>query len=299
MASLVQQLQADALDPKVQVSDLLRKASVVAFKLDLRDSTRWIDDELNGYGSTKDQKELPPYRIIKGEVKGWNPYHGWQPVIFGDSETHRIVSERGDGQSIGELDDLLASSKGETTLTMEFPHDIRKNLIENMDVRTDIKLFVSRSSVAGILDSVRNIVLEWALNLEKQGVLGEGMSFSETEKEKAASSNTTYNIQHFAGTIGAVSGNARVSVRQNNAPDMKEVASLVAQIERYASESGLPKEKIEAVQAEVVELKQEIAAKSPNPSRVRALLGSLKEIFEGVTSNVVAQGIIVAIQGHL
>ena len=48
MASLVQELQKEALDPNVKVSDLLRKALVVSKKLGIAEIEAWINKELNG-----------------------------------------------------------------------------------------------------------------------------------------------------------------------------------------------------------------------------------------------------------
>ena len=47
--SLVEQLQAESLNSRVATEDLLRKAKVVAAKLDLLDFQAWIECELNGY----------------------------------------------------------------------------------------------------------------------------------------------------------------------------------------------------------------------------------------------------------
>jgi hypothetical protein len=47
---------------------------------------------------------------------------------------------------------------------------------------------VGASSFVGILDAVRNIILEWSLKLEEQGIIGNGMSFSKGERDKAKES---------------------------------------------------------------------------------------------------------------
>ena len=74
---IVLQLQAEALDENVDIETLLRKAYLVARKLQLRDFENWISLEQNGY------KETPPdYRIIGGELQAWNPYQGWIPVVI-------------------------------------------------------------------------------------------------------------------------------------------------------------------------------------------------------------------------
>ena len=47
-------------------------------------------------------------------------------------------------------------------------------------------LEVSRSSYVAILDKVRNTILNWSLKLEADGILGEGLTFSQQEKKTAA-----------------------------------------------------------------------------------------------------------------
>lgn len=63
-------------------------------------------------------------------------------------------------------------------------------------------MLVGRAQIRGIVDSVRTIVLEWSLKLEKDGILGDRLSFSREEKEKASA--FTFNIQNFTGVAGSV-----------------------------------------------------------------------------------------------
>lgn len=78
MSKIVLELQEEALKSNSDVISLLRKAYLVAKKLKLKDFESWIDNELNGY---KDDN-VPIYRGLKGNLKGWNPFHGWLPVIM-------------------------------------------------------------------------------------------------------------------------------------------------------------------------------------------------------------------------
>jgi len=59
MASLVLELQQDALDPTVPVSNLLRKVIAVARKLELGDLEKWARSDLDGYGTAPAQ-DIPP-----------------------------------------------------------------------------------------------------------------------------------------------------------------------------------------------------------------------------------------------
>jgi hypothetical protein len=70
MASLVEQIQADVLDRTVPVTDLLRKAKVVAIKLDLPELLAWAEAEPNGY---QDEKvPVPQYRRqVAGRLRAY------------------------------------------------------------------------------------------------------------------------------------------------------------------------------------------------------------------------------------
>src|SRR6185312_9196619 len=56
-----------------------------------------------------------------------------------------------------------------------------------------------KSMLWSIIDRVRDLVLDWAMSLERQGILGEGMSFTMAEKERASSSSITIH-----GNVGSL-----------------------------------------------------------------------------------------------
>ncbi|CAD6563372.1 hypothetical protein ACFQ3P_43395 [Paraburkholderia sabiae] len=65
MASLVLELQREALNTQGSVGHLLRMAFVVARKLGVSEFERWVSSEMNGY---KDADDLPEYRLLSGSV---------------------------------------------------------------------------------------------------------------------------------------------------------------------------------------------------------------------------------------
>ena len=242
MSSIIQELQIEATNTNNSVSDLLRKAKIVAVKLDLKDFSTWIEEELNGYGVSS-RKDFPKYRIVKGEPKAWNPYHGWQPIVFGDAKAGDIMSERSVTQAIGELDDLAKTDSG--TFEIHYDTETKNKLMKAIGFQTDIKFMIGRGAVTGILDAVRNSILDWALKLEKAGVVGEGISFSKEDKQKAKTADVTYSIGHienFAGALGNVSDNAVVTVHQINTESKEELKKLIAQINKYTPEINLSSE---------------------------------------------------------
>lgn len=272
MDSIIRQLQAEALDSQVGVSDLLRKAKVVAVKLDLKDFLIWIENELNGY-TTKIQEELPSYRMVSGETKGWNPYHGWVPVLFEDVESQRLLSRRGVSQPIGELDDIM-KSPGKDPLFMDFNPEAKNAIMKGVGVHTDIKFMLGRNSVAGILDAVRNTILDWSLKLEKEGILGEGLSFSQIEREKAQDPGVVYkigNIETFAGTIGTVGGSAKVQITQINSDSKRELQDLIQQIRKHAPDVDIEESKQSELSKSLNELDSEVKSEHMEPSKIKTL----------------------------
>jgi alkylation response protein AidB-like acyl-CoA dehydrogenase len=114
---------------------------------------------------------------------------------------------------------------------------------------------VDRAALAGILDSVRTRVLDWALQLEQDGILGEGMSFTNSDKQKAQATQSIY-IQNFTGVLGDVSESTvtvhdakqigdRLRQTGLNGSDVDEISKLMA---LYAStpESERPRLRVQA-----------------------------------------------------
>jgi len=202
MKSLVLELQREAMNSNSSMSDVLRKAMVVATKLKVQDLKAWVETELKGY--TKDQ-EIPSYRKVNGTLKAWNQYNGWIPVIVRHSELSEKLSKRSITQPISELESLIQQKDAGGVLQVPLPHEwLMKFFADSEEFRLGMvpTLIVDKSQIEGILDAVRNEILNWSLALENQGILGDGMSFSTEEVDKAKS--TVYNIQSFQGVLGNV-----------------------------------------------------------------------------------------------
>ena len=209
--SVVEQLQAAAIDPQVRVSDLVRKAKLVASKLRLGDFERWTDAELQGY---PDGSALPAYRQIRGTPVWWNPYRGWLAVNFsGDGVRWADKMSRTDtSQPIGELETLAAEYRqaAESWRYVPFNAELTEAICQSKGVPpTQIGLQVDRSVISGVLDAVRTAVLEWALKLEKSGILGNSIRFSDKEKEIAHQPSIIYQISSIESFVGNLWSNLR------------------------------------------------------------------------------------------
>jgi hypothetical protein len=286
LAGLVLELQSDALNKEVRCSDLLRKALVVSRKLGIDSIEGWIQYELNGFPLKCDA--IPDYREIHGLIKIWNPYHGWQPLNFGDPKQAERLSTRRIMQPVGELDALL-ENKGSRDLQVPFPQHIVNTLMKGMSVPLQPTLHVSHTEIVGILDAVRNTVLEWALELEKKGVVGEGMTFSKKEKQTAGQvfNKITYNIGSMENSQ-LQQDSPGASQIFNVGADSSQLIEFVSKIKASVKELGLDSDSEKELNSEILTI--EIQSKSPKPKSniIFESLKTIRSVLEGAAGSVVA-----------
>lgn len=293
MASLVQELEQDAYDNAASLSNMLRKAKAVAVKLQLKQPIQWVEAELNGY--TTD--EVPEYRKIHGRLKAHNPYNGLIPMVCNDSELEAIVSSYWSREPTGTIEHLLQTTKSPM---LPITGD-KAALLAEMSSVPDFQMYLlfSPSAFQGILNAVRNKVLDWSLQLQADGIMGEGMSFRAEEKAKVSDKGHTYNIGsigNFAGNLGGqVGGNITATSTQNRAQELEKVAALVAQLRTYQGQMGLGTRQQAEVSRNVDALDEELRGGKPKPGVIMGLLKSIKATAEGAAGNLVASGVISAI----
>lgn len=291
MSSLVEELQRDALNTSVRVSDLLRKAKTIVVKLDLPELEQWVENELNGYPLG----DVPKYRIIVGRVRGRNPIHGWRPVFFRDSESEQSFSKRHVFQKVAELESVVANFGDSGELQIPLDAEAQVLLMKATGFDFEFTIMVPTSAVVGILDAVRNVLLEWALKLEKSGVRGEGMSFSPDERKKAHEAQAVYNIgtiQTFTGNMGSGSGNFTVEGNIVNADSKAAILDLIGRIRSSEAQFGLESASAQKLTDTLDSLQHEIGSRKPIAGRVREFLASIRTIAEGAAGSLVAQGVL-------
>lgn len=286
MKSLVLELQAKAVDRDTTVTDLLRMAKMVAVKLELQEFEQWVNSELNGYSETP----IPKYRVVRGQMKAVNPVRGLIPVQFPDDDLAKSASERHLMQRISEIEALAAQGNG--SLMMPLPDEMQGLLQKLFRQDMEFKLTFQPIVLVGVVDAVRNVILDWSLTLEKNGILGEGMSFSKQDKDKAHEQSVSYHIgsiENFTGALGNVSGgqvNATTSVI-----NVDRVEKLLTQIDQNIDAFGLTEDDKTRVVETVGEVRASIKG-STFASHGFALLSALKGIFEHTAGHLLAAGVL-------
>lgn len=213
--SIVLKLRSLASDPTSDVEELLSKALIVSRKLKIKKFRKWCDLELEGYSD----QSLPEYRKFKGQLKVFNRFHGLQPFMIRDDWDERITAVE-INQSIGEIINSLKQDGDR--FRKELPNNVKHELMEMQDshAKLEPRVVFYRTQLLGILTKVRSIILNWTLKLEEDGILGEGLKFSDKEKEVAMLVNN-YNIQNMQGIAGNVSGAS--TVNQNNTMNISKM----------------------------------------------------------------------------
>ncbi len=282
MQPIVLQLQQDALDRDVPTSNLLRKAFVVAKKLKLTEFEEWIDGELNGYIG----KKVPEYRRVTGQIKGWNPYNGWIPLLFQDSSMAEAASRSMVHQPISELQHLVDGSPG-TSLEIPFPAAVQLELSRGFGFETKVHLHITKAAVVRIIEAVRTDVLERSLQLESAGIVGEGLTFSTKEQEMARKSPQI--VTNFYGAVHQPQlqqGN-EVAVQAHGAIDIASVRALVDAAAALAS--NFKGSRAQELEAELATLKAQMSSPNPKAGVLRESLKSLRTILEGATGGAAGQ----------
>jgi AbiTii len=287
---IVLELQRDCLNSSVSASAILRKARVIAFKLDLTELADWIDSELNGYECK--MMDLPPHRHAGGAPKFWNPFNGWCPIIADDERVSSLLTTAYFPQPIAQLEEWISGD--ERRLTYRYPHPIQEFLREGSDFNFEAVMHVGSSQIVSALEFVRNKILDWTLELEKRGIIGQGMTFDDEQKQQA-SVVTNHIYGGNIGVLGGVSGDANNTgfVSAGRDVNASELITLANQIEEAIP--ALPLATREHLDTPLQEFRDAVAAQPTDTAKARGALGSMKAVLEGAVGNLAASGILAAI----
>ncbi|ULR43633.1 hypothetical protein [Rhizobium sp. K102] len=286
MSGLVEEIQRDALNAGVPVTTILRKVKVAAAKLNLGAVEGWVEHELNGYPNN----DLPPYRKLRGRPQAFNPYNGWIPIILSSDKQNETLAAVNLRQSLPSVEDLIAKSSAGFA-EMHLPPSVIRSLNQGSDVELGrMSVHLSTTQLHGVVEAVRNAILDWALSLEKAGIKGEGFSFDTTERTKALTGSITYNINSigsFNGIMGAENTAGDIVARSNDVEQIleltKQIRSSLPELGKAGAETPLLVEALNAI---------ELEGKKPSPerSRLSSLLADARKAMVGAAGNLTAEG---------
>lgn len=283
--SLVHELERDALNPKAAVSDLLRKALVIARKLRLTELGEWAEAELKGYHD----KKVPDYRVLSGDIRVPSVHYGSIPLLFSNQpEARETLSIIPISLPVAELEALLATPDSDF-FAINYPPEFEASLLRQTG--RHVFLQVSRAAVESLLDGVRNAVLEWALKLEAEGIVGQDMSFSPEERQIA----TTINIGNVIGTIAhsTVQQGTTGSTQQNTVTttDIAALQHLFAELVTLLKATESPSAESRSVVADVETIQAQLSRPQPRMPLIRELWHSTRTVLEHGAAHVLGSAV--------
>ena len=295
--SPVLNLQNDVIQSDCDVVNVLRKAHVIATKLDLDNFDSWVRNELYGYTSVEN---IPRYRHVRGQLKAVGLFNKFVDVVINDKEVERKVIERDLTNSISELISFLNMDKERLILT--YPGELQaifKDTFKNPSY-SQFTLHISKTSVYALVDAVKTTVLEWTLVLEKKNILGNGMTFSSDEKKNASIIPQTIN-NYYGPTniIGEGVTDCQVIAGNNNQANFsyEYLAKAMSDVQSAIDKDKTISEDDKDSAKELIAMISSKIEKRADPGIINGLFQGLKGILVNALGGVAAGLILSKIQG--
>ena len=206
---LIKELIADLVDEKKSLSNTLRKAKILASISKLEEMKNWIKFELEGYN---DNSQIPEYRKVGVQNVGY--FSG----PFGSSVQNIIIPTYNLPGSLKSFAEncLISNGVSELEVMINGSDQIfeRKWLAEQLIIARkyitlpgynliDVKQPLSKAIFAGIIDNVKNKLLDFLLDLDENKLILEGVEMS---KEKIDQVRNTFHVNVYGDNANVATG---------------------------------------------------------------------------------------------
>jgi hypothetical protein len=197
---------------------------------------RWVENELNGYQT---KEELPSYRVL--EVQSYGHFAGAFgsglknapiPPICLPKELRDLATKAYVYEGVGSLFTLVNNKKG-GSLTSAWPADVvaayGQDIYEAMNCLGAWRV-IGQGQMAGILDTIRNRVLSFALEIESEDPEAgdRDASLGTLSTERVSQLYQTFilgNVGNVSSGGSHISQTATVQVVQNDLTSLQKFLS--------------------------------------------------------------------------
>ena len=174
--SLVVQLQGEAVNSGVPISDILRKAKILASLLKNNEFKGWIDAELGGYGTADSRPEYRKFQSMSfGTFAG--PFGKMAknvpvPGALLPTDLQGLAGHLEMSQGVKEIETLVAQATEEGGVRIAWPAEAVILARDHVPMDDGCMLVEAwkplvRGQLEGILDQVRNRLLDFLLELQQ------------------------------------------------------------------------------------------------------------------------------------
>jgi hypothetical protein len=216
--SQIREIRDAAIDGGFDLATLLRKCRVLASEIKNKDLAEWAKSELDGY---PENAELPDYRVLKrcksyGQFLGGGYQDGPLSLLRLPEGIRDKYANPKIHQGVQTIVEMVRGQEG-GVVRWAWPN-YACEVYDHEDNRADLRLTYAwvalpTASVVGVLSTIRNRVLSFALEMEQLN-LG---SDEETSSEESKRATTAQITQTFHQTItGPVSNVATAGIHFPN-----------------------------------------------------------------------------------
>jgi hypothetical protein len=273
------------------VSNLVRKAYFVARKLKIKSFQTWLSNELNGY---KNVNDIPEYRKLRSIVQAKVAPRMWVSVIDASNQLSQI-SIVNCNNSIAEVEEFF---KSDGLAYQKFNDETVILLGKITNQHADFRGAISPTEYLKIINFVRSNILEWSIQLEEEGILGKGLSFTKEDQVKA---------QHINNVINNFNGDINQSQIQQNGTYSSQALDIEtinrSQVEKLLNDIREIQDKIQFnnkkdsqdFNNQINIIENQLASTTPENEKIKSSILLIKKIISGVTTNIITTGIMAAI----
>ena len=186
---LLDDIRSGLVNQSADLSNTLRKAKILASAIRLPEFGDWVDSELGGY---KDRNSLPSYRVVPSNINlGYfsGPLgSGWKNVVLPTDGLPHLARDFAENLHFYDGVGALEAQAGKDTQvkwSQEMILFARQYIQMSGMVLVDAHKPIPSYIVPGILDQIKNKLLDFVLALEENNVTAEDLDNRTVEKDVA------------------------------------------------------------------------------------------------------------------
>lgn len=284
---IIQEIQDELLSPQCILSETMRKAYIPAVKLGLIELKEWLDLETQGYPN--DIEQVPTYRCLQGQCRGFTPFHTWENINFDSHISEEELSKIKYKVSIFEIEKLLQNSN-----TIEFTIALPYSLIRMYNITNcgQLAVFIGRRKLQNIINSAKSVLMADIAKLDDVGIEGNNSNFTKDEKERVKTMviNQTFNVS--GGNVENQVATENSNQIQNNGWDAKQIKCIIQMLQSQQDNLEIDENARNTLKHELLIVTKELERSEPQYSIIKQGLKSIRTIVEGAASGVVSQTIL-------
>lgn len=252
--SLLRDIQNSAIDAHTDIQVVLRKCKVLAARLNNEKFEKWVESELLGYQSID---SLPKYRIFRVESYGnfhgpfgSGRYHAIMPIGFLPITNQDFFRYSYLLAPISNYSDLL-QQEGDGNILENWPAEavvhFGGNFYKGMYCSAAWKQ-IPRNCLAAMIDTVRNRVLNFVIEIEKEAPdAGEAPLSSPLISDEKV--NQVFHTHIYGNVENLSSGGSNF----NQIGEVKSISGNVDALLSYLANNKVPQEDLGVLQEAITE----------------------------------------------